>query len=222
MTLAEAQELDAAHRFVPGRSAVPDLPADSYPLRGARHGDTDVPGHEPEDFRIPSLAEVFDVFPETPMIIEIKGTADDDLDSYLRTGRLLAEFLNTSGRPDIIVASFKDDAISDFHDHAPQIGTAPGMSGVARYFLLGVKPPAHTVALHIPVRYQGIPVATRWFVQRAHRDGYAVHVWFSGTAPDTAETYREVLRSGPDGMMPAEPSVLEEVLAEEVAERPPG
>lgn len=222
LTLAEVQELDAAHWFVPGRSAVPDLPEDSYPLRGARYGEVEVAGHAPEDFRVPALAEVFDAFPGTPMVIEIKGTADDDIDSYLRTGRLLAEFLNDSGRTDVIVASFKDHVIGDFHERAPRIGTAPGMRGTALYFLLGIRPPGHTVALHVPVCYEGVPMATRWFVQRAHRDGYAVHVWFSGTAPDDAQTYREVLRAGPDGLMPAEPSVLEEVLAEEGVERPLG
>lgn len=219
MTLDEIQELDAAHWFVPGRSAVPDLPEDEYPLRGARYGDVEVPGYEPEDFRVPTVAETFEAFPETPMIIEIKGT-DDDIDSYLRTGRYLAEFLNEEGRTDVIVASFNDAVVRDFHDHAPQIGTAPGVTGVAQYLFLGIQPPDHTVALHIPVRYEGIPLATRWFIQRAQSDGYAVHVWFSGTAPDDEETYRQVLNACADGLMASKPTLFEEILEEEGIERP--
>ena len=34
LTLEQVRKLDAAYNFVPGRSAVPGLPADSYPLRG--------------------------------------------------------------------------------------------------------------------------------------------------------------------------------------------
>ena len=71
------------------------------------------------------------------------------------------------------------------------------------YFLAGVKPPAGTVALQIPVTYAGIPVATRAFVERAHRDGYAVHVWFSGSAPDDAATYNAIIDTCADGIMPA-------------------
>jgi glycerophosphoryl diester phosphodiesterase len=212
MTLDDVRELDAAHWFVPGRSAVHGLPEASYPLRGARYGEVKVPGHQPKDFRVPTLKEVFKAFPRTPINIEIKGTADTDLPSFLRTGRLLADFLNRSGRTDVIVASFKDEALADFHQRAPQIGLSPGMASLLAYFVAGVRPMEGTVALQVPVTYQGIRVATRPFVQRAHRDGYAVHVWFSGTAPDDAATYDAVVNTCADGLMPAKPSVLEEIL----------
>ena len=54
------------------------------------------------------------------------------------------------------------------------------------YFLTGVRPIDGTVALQIPARYQGLAIATPEFIARAHTDGYAVHVWFSGTAPEDA------------------------------------
>lgn len=212
LTLEEVQRLDAAHWFVPGRSAVHGLPDEAYPLRGARYGLVDVPGYAPEDFRIPTLREVFAAFPDTPINIEIKGTSDLDLPSYLRTGRLLAKFLNQSGRTDVIVASFNDAALLDFHRRAPQIGLAPGLVGMAAYVLLGIKPMPGTVALQVPVRFQGIQVVTPRFVRRAHRDGYAVHVWFSGSTPDDAETYRRIVQTCADGLMPAKPTVLQGVL----------
>ncbi|NYI78090.1 glycerophosphodiester phosphodiesterase family protein [Nocardioides panzhihuensis] len=245
LTLEQVQGLDAAYWFVPGRNTVQGLPettgarssgvlarplapsegvtarsADSaYPLRGARHGKK-VPGYKNKDFRVPTLAEVFREFPDTPINIEIKGTADSDLASFKRTGRLLADFLNKSGRTDVIVASFNDAALVDFHARAPQIGLAPGMAGMMAYFLAGVKPIDGTVAFQVPVQFQGIPVATRAFVERAHADGYAVHVWFSGSAPDDAATYSRMIDACLDGLMPAKPSVLETVLDERGIERP--
>ena len=220
MSLEQIRELDAAHWFVPGRSAVHGLPEDAYPLRGARYGEVKVPGHQPKDFRIPTLREVFQRFPDTPINIEIKGTSDTDVPSFLRTGRLLAEFLNKSGRTDVIVASFKDEALVAFHQQAPQIGLAPGLASLATYFFTGVQPMPGTVALQVPVTYQGIPVATREFVERAHADGYAVHVWFSGTAPDDAATYNQIIDTCADGLMPAKPSLLEAILEERGIERP--
>ena len=220
MTVGEMKSLDAAHWFVPGRSTVHGLPASSYPLRGARHGKVKVPGHRPKDFRVPTLQEVFKAFPDTPVNIEIKGTSDSDIGSFLRTGRLLADFLNKSGRRDVIVASFKDEALADFHARAPQIGLSPGMAALVEYFLLGIRPMEGTVALQVPVTFQGIPVATRAFVERAHADGYAVHIWFSGSAPDDAATYSAMVDTCADGLMPAKPSVLEQVLRERGIERP--
>ncbi|QIK76478.1 glycerophosphodiester phosphodiesterase [Nocardioides piscis] len=220
MTLDEVRELDAAHWFVPGQSTVHGLPAAAYPLRGARYGDVKVPGYEPRDFRVPTLREVFKAFPDTPINIEIKGTSDADVPSFLRTGRLLAGFLNRSGRTDVIVASFKDEALVDFHQRAPQIGLSPGMATLAAYFLAGVKPMEGTVALQVPVKFQGIPIATRSFVERAHADGFAVHVWFSGTAPDDAATYNAMIDTCADGLMPSKPTVLEQVLTERGIERP--
>lgn len=220
MSLGQIRRLDAAHWFVPGRSAVHDLPRSSYPLRGARYGRPKVRGHQPKDFMVPTLAEVFRQFPDTPINIEIKGTDDADLDSFLRTGRILARFLNKSGRTDVIVASFKDEALVDFHERAPQIGLSPGMGQLIAYFLTGAKPMEGTVALQVPVKYAGIQVVSKQFVQRAHADGYAVHAWFSGTAPDDAATYGQVVDACVDGLMPAKPSVLEQVLDERGIERP--
>ncbi|WP_292652360.1 glycerophosphodiester phosphodiesterase family protein [Nocardioides sp.] len=68
--------------------------------------------------------------------------------------------------------------------------------------------------------FQGIPDATRAFVERAHADGYAVHGWFSGSAPDDAATYSRMIDACVDGVMPAKPSVLETVLVERGIERP--
>lgn len=219
-TLEQLQALDAAYWFVPGRSAVHGLDPTAYPLRGARHHKPKVPGHENKDFRIPTLKEVLRAFPTTPINIEIKGTSDADTASYLRTGRLLADLLNRSGRTDIIVGSFNDAALADFHQRAPQVPMSAGQNAMLAYFLTGARPPAGTVALQVPVTYAGIPVVTRAFVDRAHRDGYAVHVWFSGSAPEDAATYNRIIDTCADGIMPARPSLLESILDARGIERP--
>ncbi|WP_404384972.1 glycerophosphodiester phosphodiesterase [Knoellia locipacati] len=220
MTLDEVKELDAAYWFVPGRSAVHGLDDTAYPLRGARHGSLKVEGHKPKDFTVPTLREVLKAFPTTPINIEIKGTSDADTASFIRTGTLLADLLTKSGRTDLIVGSFNDAALADFHARAPQVPMSAARNAMLGYFLAGVKPPAGTVAFQIPVTFAGIPVATRAFVQRAHADGYAVHVWFSGSAPDDAATYDAMIDTCADGIMPAKPTLLESILDERGIERP--
>src|SRR5918997_5653336 len=134
MTLAQVQALDAAYNFVPGRDNVSGLPPESYPLRGVRTGaKPPPPGYSADDFKIPSLEEVFKAFPNVPINIEIKGRADYDVGSFLRHAELLAAFMNAAGRTDVIVVSFNDLAVERFHHLAPRFGVAPGVYGIARF-----------------------------------------------------------------------------------------
>jgi glycerophosphoryl diester phosphodiesterase len=220
MTLDQLRALDAAHWFVPGRSAVHGLDSAAYPLRGAALGEVKVDGHQPKDFRMPTLREVFKAFPDVPINIEIKGTNDADVASFKRTGALLADYLAKEARCDIIVGSFNDAALADFHQRAPQVPMSAARDAMFAYFLAGRPLPVGTVALQVPVTYAGIPVATRAFVARAHADGYAVHVWFSGSAPETSATYNAMIDTCADGLMPAKPSLLESILDARGIERP--
>ncbi len=221
MTLRQVRRLDAAHWFVPRRGTTHDAAARKYRFRGVRTGDRPAPdGYKRTDFAIPTLAQVFRRFPGVPINIEIKGTADSDTASYRRTGRLLAELVNDAGRDDVIVTSFNDAALADFHERSPQTGLAPGKQGLTAYFLYGTRPVEGTVALQVPVENSGIRVLTPEFVARAHRDGYAVHVWFSGSAPDDATTYNAMIDACVDGLMPARPTLLERILDRRGIERP--
>jgi len=222
LTLAAVRQLDAAYHFVPDEGAVPGLPDEAYPLRGIRTGDVPPPAdYEPDDFAIPTLAAVFERFPDTPVNIEIKGNGTLDVGSFQHNARLLAAFLIESGRTDVIVSSFNDIAVSTFHNLAPEVPVAPGTAGIAAYFLTGSLPIQGTVALQIPVTLNGlIRIATPAFVDRAHNDGYAVHVWFSGTAPDDEATYRNMVATCADGLMPARPALLEQILDDLGSVRP--
>ncbi|HYJ67032.1 MAG TPA: glycerophosphodiester phosphodiesterase [Nocardioidaceae bacterium] len=211
MTLEQVQALDAAYDFDPEHD---------YPFRGVRTGDVPPPdGYRPDDFRVPSLAEVLQTLPDVPINIEIKGDSDTDLASYLRTAELLAAALNQSGRTDIIVVAFNDLAVARYHQLAPQIGTAPGTVGIAAFWALGLPPGSGAVALQVPIERDGLRITTPEFVQRAHDAGYAVHVWLSAQEENEA-VYNELIDMCVDGIMPAHPSLLEKVLDDRGIERP--
>ncbi|MDX8152771.1 glycerophosphodiester phosphodiesterase family protein [Patulibacter brassicae] len=221
MTRAEVQRLDAARNFVPGKGTVADLPADRYPLRGVRTGEQAPPlGYRPDDFRIPTLEEVLRAFPDVPMNIEIKGRSDQDLDSFLRNARLLADLLKRVPHPPLIVVSFQQAAVDRFRELAPSIPVAPGITGVALFLATGLTPPG-TQALQVPPKQFGLTLVTKEFVTRAHAMNQAVHVWFSGQE-ESDRVYRQMLDLGVDGMMPAAPRALERVLCERGVSRPPG
>ncbi|WP_346117338.1 glycerophosphodiester phosphodiesterase [Micromonospora coerulea] len=222
MTYREVRRLDAAYNFVPGRNALPGLPPESYPLRGIRTHDRTPPrGYQANDFSIPSLHQVLTTFRDVPISIEIKGTNDADTESFLHNARLLATLLKQTHRTqNMIVTSFNDLSVAEFHRLAPEVALAPGMAGLTNYFLAGVPPIDGTVALQVPVQFQGIPVATPAFIARAHADGYAVHVWFSGTAPEDEPTYNALIDACADGLMSSWPTLLERILNERGIARP--
>jgi glycerophosphoryl diester phosphodiesterase len=218
-TLAEIQALDAGHNLVPGEGTEAGRPESEYPYRGVRNGERKPPaGFEPDDFRIPTLDEVMKAYPDVPINIEIKGASDAEAETYHRNADALAAYLNELGRTDgIMVASFHDDALARFHQQAPQIDLAPGLAGVAAYKLSGTPPPEGTRAFQVPIEFNGISVTDEAFVQRAHADGYGVHVW---TVNDPAEM-EMLLDWGTDGIMTAEPIRLEQVLCRRDVARPP-
>jgi glycerophosphoryl diester phosphodiesterase len=222
MTYRQLRRLDAAYNFVPGRNAVPGLPPQSYPLRGVRAHDKRPPrGYQAADFAIPTLRDVLRTFRRVPISIEIKGTSDADTESFLHNARLLADLLDRTGRTrDVIVTSFNDAAVALFHRLAPKVALAPGLQGLTNYFFGGVRPIEGTVALQVPVTHQGVPIATPAFIARAHADGYAVHVWFSGTAPEDEPTYNSLIDACADGLMSSWPTLLERILDERGIARP--
>ena len=217
-SMDELRDMDAAHWFVPGRSTVHDDPDAEYPLRGARDGTVEVDGHEPEDFGVPSLSDVLEAFPDTPVNIEIKGSGTPE--SYLEAAEVLGDRLASTERDDLIVGSFSDDALARFHELAPDVDMSAGQNAMIAYYLSDAPLPEGVVALQVPVTYSGLRVVSRDFVDRAHEDGYAVHAWFSGSAPDDADTYAEIIDTCVDGLMPSRPSVLEQVMADKGTERP--
>ncbi len=221
LSVEETQKLDAAHNFVPGRGTVRGLDAASYTLRGVRLGEKAPPlGYTAEDFRIPTLEEVLRAFPDVPMNIEIKGRSDDDPDSFMRNADLLVALLKRVPYPPLLVVSFNQDAVNRFHKAMPDIAVAPGITGVAQFMATGIAPEG-TKALQVPPTFSGVTIMTPDFVARAHRAGYAVHVWFSGQE-ESERVYEAMLDMGADGLMPAKPRALEKTLCARSTPRPSG
>lgn len=211
-TMAELKELDAAHWFVPLEGTTQDSPADQYVFRGVRTGEKKPPpGYGPDDFRPLELKELMDRYPDVPINIEIKGGVAEDDASYSHVAQVLAAFLNDYGRTEgIVVASFNDAALADFHELAPDIDLAPATAAVAGYVLAGVPLPPGYKVFQVPTSFSGVPVVTQDFVNRAHADGHAVHVWTIDDEP----TMNTLWDYGVDGIMTAEPMRLEKNMCE--------
>jgi glycerophosphoryl diester phosphodiesterase len=241
MTLAEVQALDAGYWFRLGSySHDPDIPVDQFIYRGVRTGaKPPPPGYTADDFRIPTLREVLDAFPTTPINIEIKmpktcdgGVECDNSALGIPTAQALAALLDEpaySGRTDLIVVSFSDALLGVFHqdDDAPQVALAAGVGGVATYAATGQPPVPDVAAFQVPPDQNGLAVPEMLLSpspvgQDAHGDGYAVHVWPNGTEPDGEASYARLIELGIDGYMSSQPSRLHAFLCANEIPRPNG
>lgn len=218
LTLAQIKALDAAHWFVPIKGTTHSAAPDEYVFRGVATGALPPPdGFTPNDFKIPTLREVLEMFHGVPTNIEIKNT----IPNTAPYERILADLLRDFGRSDdVIVVSFLDHAIELFKLWAPEIHTATATVETAIFHtsqrgpLPGLPNPRY-VALQVPVTFDTIPgvpvrVVDAGFVADAHANGLAVHVW---TINDRA-TMCELIALGVDGIMTDFPTLLEQVLAD--------
>lgn len=147
---------------------------------------------------VPRLAEVIDRYPDLYVNVDLKEPG-----AAVPVARVLA----AAGRgDDVIVASFHDEVLRAFRASAPDVATslAPG-EATALWAGEPLPPsPGRRVAAQVPVRWGGVEVVTRAFVDRAHALGLAVHVW---TVDDTSEV-RRLLDIGVDGVVTDRPSVV--------------
>jgi glycerophosphoryl diester phosphodiesterase len=226
-TLAQIKRLDAAYWFAPAKEDHygHDHPASAYRLRGIATGRRKAPkGSTAADFRVPTLSEVMRAFPHTPINIEIKGrTPAEDTSEYIRNANVLARLLKHTKRRDLIVVSFKQEAVDRFHALDPKIDTAPGISGFANW-LTGKSAGQGVVAFQVPITYVFggtlIDITTAGNVARAHTDGYAWQNWFGDDDPDAPATWRQLIDMCVDGTMTSRPRAYEKVLR--AHKRPPG
>lgn len=214
LTLEQIKKLDAAHWFVPGCGTCHGKADTAYSLRGYATGERELSGpmrdYVPNDFTIPTLREVLQTFPDDFINIEIKSTSPQTTAYEKELAALLAEFKRTD---DTIVVSFLDQAIEAFKVHAPGVHTATATGQAAAFWasaqgpLPGAPNPRYQ-ALQVPIELNGIRVVTPEFVQRAHANGLAVHVW---TINDRAQM-QALVAMGVDGIMTDRPTLLAEVL----------
>ncbi|MGH9046596.1 MAG: glycerophosphodiester phosphodiesterase [Acidimicrobiales bacterium] len=201
LTLSEVQSLDSAYWFIPGADVTPGRPESDYPYRGRSDTDT--------EFRIASLAEVLEAFPDVILNLDIKQSAPVVAPYEKAVADLLAEF----GRSDdVIVTSFDDDVTETFSSFAPDVPTSAGTVGTAAFWRAvshdQEPPPTSAVAFQVPERYGDIVLVDGRFVQAAHRHGVAVHVW---TVNDT-ESMQRLVDLDVDGIISDLPAELMGVL----------
>ena len=215
-TLAQIQKLDNAHWFSTGVDHYShDKAASAYPFRGIATGKKKSPaGYKASDFRVASLAEVLKAFPKTPINLEIKGrTTKEASEEYLTNARVLAAELKNVKRKDIIVVSFKQPAVDEFHKLAPRIPVAPGTAGMEAFLLHGESPGDGVVALQPPITYDYPPfgrieISNADWIAKAHAAGYAWQNWFDGPDPDTAVSWAKMVERCDDGIMSSSPKLL--------------
>ena len=192
MTAQELQALDAGYDWSPERQG------ESFPYRGL-------------GLQIPTLAEVLEAFPETPLNLEIKqvepSIAGVLCDRIVQYGRL----------DDVMVGSFHDAALRDFRAACPEVATSAGPNEVRTLFILNTlflgnlyRPAAE--ALQVP-EYQGaLQVVTPRFIRAAHAKNVQVHVW----TPNETEEIERLLELGVDGIITDRPDRLLRSLDREV------
>jgi glycerophosphoryl diester phosphodiesterase len=226
MSLEELKALDAAYWFTGGSYVDHDADEDDYLYRGVATGDVEPPaGAEPNDFRIPTLEEIFERFGDFPMILEIKqlrsNPADDEVEAEIC--RLLDEY---DRGDETIVAGFDDSFIERIAACAPEeVTTAPGTAEAASFFATSRtgEPLPGTFLRHdllfLPIGFEGVDPIDEDTVAAAHGNDLPLHVF---TVNDR-ETMEELIDLGVDGILSDDVTLLDEVLRERgVAFDPPG
>ena len=201
LTLLDLKDLDNAYWFIPGADVTPGLPESQYPFRGRAKSDA--------DFRIATLREVLQEFPDTVLNLDIKETSPEVEAYEEKLYELLVEF---ERKDDVIVASFLDRALDAFSACSQGIPVAAGLMETANFWSAvksGDEPPeVRGVAFQVPERQGDLVVVDERFVREAHRQGVAVHVW---TVND-AESMERLLALGVDGIITDVPTTLSGVL----------
>jgi len=187
LALAELKRLDAGFRWTPdgGRT---------FPLRG-------------RGLSVPTLAEVFERFPQARFNIEPKQQTPSVVAPLCR---LLRERAMTNS---VIVASFRAAVLDEFRAACPEVATSASTAEATRFLALyktglgdSYSPPMS--ALQVPEYAGGVQVLTGGFVAAAHRRGLEVHAWTINDAGDM----RRLLGLGVDGIITDYPDRLLELL----------
>jgi len=186
-TLAELKQLDAGYHWT-------EDDGQSFPFRG-------------QGIVVPTLNEVFALFPEMAMNIEIKQSEPSIAEP-------LCQMIRAYGMEEkVLVASFKAEAIKEFRRACPEILTTTVENEVRILYGLSMvylgriySPPAE--ALQVP-EYEGdIHVVIERFVEAAHGRNMEVHVW---TVNDISDMQR-MLDLGVDGIITDYPDQLLDLL----------
>jgi glycerophosphoryl diester phosphodiesterase len=183
MTLREIKSLDAAYDF-------PDEDSKTHPYRD-------------QGITVPTLEEVYQQFPETPVNIEIK----EEQPGIEKA--LWLEIKEAKAKHRTLVVSGKMSVISRFRKvSGEQVTTGASIREMVAFLLWSHVHPNWPLcpsydALQVPKE-----IVTSGFVQAAQRSDLRVDVW----TVNTEQGMRRLLGYGVDGLMTDRPDLLNRVL----------
>jgi glycerophosphoryl diester phosphodiesterase len=182
-TLAELRKLDAGYYFSPDGGQ-------TYPWRG-------------RGCYLPTLAELFERFPEHVINIDIKQQTPSIVEPFVA---LIERYGMTHN---VVVGSFHEETLAEFRRCAPQVATAASYNEVRLFYLLnkiGLTRfwRGQCVVFQIPETDENRRVVTPRFVHNLKRCGQQVHVW---TVNESADM-RRLLEWGVDGIITDYPDRL--------------
>jgi glycerophosphoryl diester phosphodiesterase len=186
MNFSDAQTLDAGYYWTKDDA--------TYPYRG-------------RGITIPPLEQVFQEFPECPMIIEIKQESPSLSQPFCDMIYQYEMELK------VLVASFDDDTITEFRQMCPEVATAASEGEVRdfvirNFLFLSTTGKVDYVALQVPESRDGIPIVNRWFLWAAQRRNLQVHIW-TINLPDDMQRFIEMKV---DGIMTDRTDLLLEII----------
>jgi len=150
LSLQKLKTLNAGHHFVD--------------MEGRRYRDTKT--------SLLSLSELFELMPETPVNIDIK---DNSQAAAMAVATVIEKSARTSS---VNVGSFHSQALAHFRQRLPEVTTAASQAEVAQlYFKRGMYTSVAFQYLQIPLRYMGVPLATRSFIRHASQRGIKSVFW---------------------------------------------
>ena len=189
-SLVDLKKLDAAYRWSPDKGQ-------TFPLRN-------------KGVKIPTLAEVFNAFPQTKMNLEIKDPRSSTIRSLCRSIR------DHHMTKKVMVASFDADSLKEFRSLCPLVATSTGGSeallfyGLQKVYLEAAYGP-DAQALQVTESFRDLRVVNRRFIEAAHARNMRVQVW---TVNDV-DAMRRLLNLGVDGIMTDYPQRLLDLLKEQ-------
>ncbi|MDA8544629.1 glycerophosphodiester phosphodiesterase [Alphaproteobacteria bacterium] len=155
------------------------------------------------EHHIPTMAELFETFPEARFNIDAKA--------WPVVEPLIALINKTQTHERICIGSFSDARIKAVRRGVGDVCHSVGPMGAAR-FRLGacgrLRLSYSAGAVQFPVSEFGVPMVTPASVAYAHRRGLQVHVW---TINDESTMHR-LLDMGVDGVMTDDCALLKKVL----------